>query len=407
MITNTTLQRPIKVCRIAEAFPPSRSGLAPGVFDLSSAQANGSVELHVIAKDCPGAEEFDRTLPFKVCRVRGKAELWGFSVLAKLRSLHSKENFDVLHIHGYTAVLAILFLPFVTSPIPTVASVHCVRKAQWSALRQNSEFVIPTKILGKEFLFERVAKFIRYRPWLNRHIIEEQLVYNRVDKLLCVAQQLKDELIELYGIPSEKIHVIYNGVVKDFCAAPENSGSSEPIRLLFVGRLAGGKDLSPVIASMLIIVKEHSGAKLLIVGDGPLRDRYERLVTELDLSDNVHFIGYVERDALIKHYRSSHIFIFPSCSEGLPKVVMEAMACGKPVIASDIPGVRELVEHGSNGLLVPEETAACWAEHILQLLGDEETRKAMGERNRGLMMDEFSWESVARRCKEAYLDVLG
>ena len=404
---NTALQRPIKVCRIAEAFPPSTSGLAPGVFDLSCAQANSSVELHVIAKDCPGAERFDKGLPFKVYRVEGRGELWGVNVLAKLCSLHSKENFDVLHVHGYAAVLGVLLMPLIMPPVPTVASVHCVRKAQWEALRHSGEFVIPSMILGKRFFSERIARFARYRPWLNRYITEEKLVYNRVDKLLPVAQHLKDELMHLYDIPSGKIQVIYNGVARDFCAVSENPDTCESMRLLFVGRLTGGKDLSPVIASMLTIVKEHSNAKLLIVGDGPLRNRYERLVAKLDLCDNVHFIGYIERDTLIKHYRSSHIFIFPSCSEGLPKVVMEAMACGKPVIASDIPGVRELVEHGSNGLLVPEETAACWAEHILQLLGDEETRKAMGERNRGLMMDEFSWESVARRCKEAYLDVLG
>jgi glycosyltransferase involved in cell wall biosynthesis len=105
-------------------------------------------------------------------------------------------------------------------------------------------------------------------------------------------------------------------------------------------------------------------------------------------------------------FHAAHIVCLPSYREGLPKVLLEAAACGRPLVATDAPGCREIVHHGENGLLVPPRDAQALAQAIEKLIGDKSVRQAMGKRAREIVLKEFSSELVARETLGVYRELV-
>ncbi|MCP1167181.1 glycosyltransferase, partial [Limimaricola sp. ASW11-118] len=168
-----------------------------------------------------------------------------------------------------------------------------------------------------------------------------------------------------------KLHVVHCGVdpalYADTPAPPED-------RLLFVGRLSAVKGL-PVLLRALARARESRPALTLdLVGDGEDRAGLERLATDLGLGDAVRFHGYLGQAEVARMLRETGALVLPSFAEGVPVVLMEAMAAARPVIATRVGGVAELVEHGVSGLLVPPGAEAPLAEAIAALSGDAARR---------------------------------
>ncbi len=206
---------------------------------------------------------------------------------------------------------------------------------------------------------------------------------------VALSESVKQSTIRELHLPAKRITVVPLGIIPEKFNAkrfPEavvqtKSGlkldEAYPI-LLNVARLSAVKGQKDLLETMPQILGHFPGARLLIAGDGPLLKELEQRRDHLNLQKTVLLLG--ERSDVPVLLGLSDIFVFSSYFEGLPGAVIEAMAAGKPVVAFDIPSVRELVEDGSTGILVGERNIASFAESVVQLARSPETTRKMGER---------------------------
>ncbi|PDV99087.1 glycosyltransferase family 4 protein [Candidatus Chloroploca asiatica] len=149
--------------------------------------------------------------------------------------------------------------------------------------------------------------------------------------------------------------------------------------------------------------------RAVIVGDGDLRPVYETSAADLGLAERVHFAGRVSDAELPGYYRAADLAVLPSTTmgEAFGLVLVEALACGTPVIASDLPGVRTVVTHGDDGLLVPPGDATTLAKALDALLCDTKRRQAMGVQGRAKVIANYAWPMIGTRLEQIYAEVLG
>jgi len=178
------------------------------------------------------------------------------------------------------------------------------------------------------------------------------------------------------------------------------------LNILFVGRLEFRKGVNYLLKAYLRIKSEFPNSRLLIVGPGTrLRKRYERWVEKNRLED-VIFIGYVTSDDLLRYYQTADIFCAPATSrESFGIVLLEAMAMGKPIVATNISGYASVATDGEDSLLVPPQNDRELARALTGLLSDENLRREMGARGRQ-KAERYSWEHVAQRVLDYYMAVL-
>jgi glycogen(starch) synthase len=198
--------------------------------------------------------------------------------------------------------------------------------------------------------------------------------------------------------PSAEIQIIPNGVdLKTF--TPVERDWTSP-RLLSVGRVVFQKGLDLGMWAMAQIPQLEW--KWTIAGDGGYREELEAQAKHLGIADRVDFVGWQSKEQLTALYQQANLFLFPSRHEGMPNAMLEAMASGLPVIASNIAGSEELVVHNKTGLLFPSEDREALKEDLLRLLPDAALRRQMGDASRLRVEDQYSWEEVANR----YLTIL-
>jgi glycosyltransferase involved in cell wall biosynthesis len=145
-----------------------------------------------------------------------------------------------------------------------------------------------------------------------------------------------------------------------------------------------------------------SDLHLELVGDGPTRPAVQARVAELVLGDRVSMPGWLPREQTLAAYRRADCLVNPSSGEGLPNVVLEAMACGVAIVASRVAGNDTLVRHGENGLLFDWSRPDEMGDGLARLAADPALRRAMGERGREMALSEYSWSSVARKYAELF-----
>lgn len=201
--------------------------------------------------------------------------------------------------------------------------------------------------------------------------------------------------------PDVTVDVIANGVdaVRFAPAAIRDAGATAskgaaPLRLIVVGRLVRQKGVDVIMQAMTRMV---SPSVLTVVGDGPARGDLAAQAAALHLTDRVRFVGWLARGALPGAYRAADAMVFPSRDEGMPNVVLEAMACGLPVVGTDIPGTREAVVHGETGALAAVDDADAIAAMLDELAADPARRAAMGAAGRARAQRVYSWSAAARR----------
>lgn len=200
--------------------------------------------------------------------------------------------------------------------------------------------------------------------------------------------------------------VIYNGIPTARFARParERTAGARGLVLLHIGRFAPQKNHRLLVEGCALASREYPSMQLWLVGEGPLRAEVERLVREKGLEERVLFLGV--RSDVPELLAAADIFVLPSDWEGLPLVVVEAMAAGKPVIASAVGGVPELIEQERTGMLVPAGDPEALAQAILRLARDPELRRRVGEAARASAVERFDIGRTAREYGELYLRLL-
>lgn len=237
---------------------------------------------------------------------------------------------------------------------------------------------------------------VRYGRWLLPTIRTAQ-------RNVVLSETLRYETTQ-FGFPAERTVLIPNGVDTIlFRPRVEVAAPSTHVKLLFIGRLDLQKGLD-VLLDALVLVPSDFAWQLRIVGDGPERARLRDKVAALALNDRVTFLGY--QDDVLTHYHWADLFILPSHFEGMPNVVLEAMACGLPVIGSNIGGTRDVVTHGETGWLVPRGNAQELAAAIVDGIRSQARFCEMGKKARTKVKAQYSIAAVASRYLAEYEHVL-
>ncbi len=210
-----------------------------------------------------------------------------------------------------------------------------------------------------------------------------------------------DELYELYQPVALQTHRIYPTVLSRSdldCMAkgPVHKKAGAPFRLLSVGRLTPEKGLGVLVEAVSKVVFEH-GKKVVcdLIGSGKGRKSLQEAVRKAGLQDRVVFRGFVDfGPELFRHYQTADCYLLPSLTEGIPKTIVEALAFGTPIIASDVGGIRGVIEHEKTGLLVRPGDAEDLSNAILRLMSDEELRCRLAQSERDL--NQFTIEVQSR-----------
>jgi colanic acid/amylovoran biosynthesis glycosyltransferase len=188
----------------------------------------------------------------------------------------------------------------------------------------------------------------------------------------------------------------------EFPAAERARSPRDEPQILCVGRLVNLKGQSLLIAACAELVRQGRPVQLTLVGEGPKRTELEAQAGSLGLGDRVRFTGAVGQDDIRALYSSADVFCLPSFAEGLPVVLMEAMASGVPVVSTRIMGIPELVEDGENGLLVAPGEVDPLAEALSRLLDDREFASRLAARGRERVLAEFDVNASARRLAAVF-----
>ena len=279
---------------------------------------------------------------------------------------------DLLHLHGHFAASLGQFAVLAAGRPKTIYS------AQWPAYLDD------------------VNAYSRLRNW-----IAEWMSCRLANRVVAVSEHDRQTLISRRLCARSKLTVIYNAYDPARFAAAANGGSAAAngMMLGFVGRLVDQKGCDVLIEAMPKVLAQHPEIRLRVVGDGPDRPRLEALTHRLDLARAVDFVGYRPTSAAL--LADVDIVVVPSRYEPFGIVAVEAMASGRPVVASAVGGLSEIVADGQTGLLVPPGDPDRLAAALTRLLDHPEVRETMASASRRRVAEKFSPEvSIQAYAKE-------
>jgi glycosyltransferase involved in cell wall biosynthesis len=224
------------------------------------------------------------------------------------------------------------------------------------------------------------------------------MLLESADAVTCVSDDL-GRLLKKQFPGSYSPETIYNGIDLDFWTSKSPIESERPTNeqtlIVSVGALAEVKGHDVLIRAFPLVLSSYPDATLLLIGEGPRRSAYEALADSLGLSENVQFTGWLSPKAVRTRLQQASVFVFPSRHEGFGIALVEAMAVGVPIVASDIGGIPEVIGHA--GTLVPPDEPEELSEAICFVLGDQTPQRNTRSRKRA---QRFAWEVVVERYEQ-------
>ena len=256
------------------------------------------------------------------------------------------------------------------------------------------------------------------RPEPALRIQVEAEIAQQADLLIASTADESADLVHAYGADPDRVFVVPPGVDLsmfqpiDRGEARRKIGYGPGRLLLFVGRLERLKGVEIAIQALALIRdRQHDDVRLLILGedsrdgDESEKDRLKAAATALGVRDRVDFLGSVAHHELPFFYSAADVCVMPSYSESFGLVGLEAQACGRPVVASDVSGLRSVIRDEVSGYLIDGHDPAAYAERIGRLLNDPEVAQQMGRRGR-LLAQRFSWTRTTDRLQELFEELV-
>jgi len=242
--------------------------------------------------------------------------------------------------------------------------------------------------------------------------------FEKAKRIVAVSEGIKRGLHEQYNIPLEKIDVVPNGANIEILKPMDQTACQKRLRLdienkyiCFVGNLVPWQGVETIIDSAPIVLQSFSTVKFLIVGDGISRSALESKVKALGLSNAFVFAGSIPYTEVSQYINSSEICLAPFTKErneitGLsPLKIFEYLACEKPIVASDVRGIKDIIVPCNCGIAVKPDNPSELAGGIIKLLSDDKLREEMGRRGKKLIEEKYTWESVASRIANIFISV--
>ncbi len=243
----------------------------------------------------------------------------------------------------------------------------------------------------------------RFRYHVAEHVLA-RLAY----RVVGVSDHTTDNLARYEWIPRRKLVTIPNGIDPSPFDAPSSRaelcarlGVPPDVPLVGLGvRITDQKGIDVLLHAMPLVLQQVPETRVVVVGDGPDREALEHLSASLGLTESVHFLG--ARTDFVELVPALDVYALPSRWEGLPMVILEAMAARLAIVATDVGGVPNAVRHESTGLLVPSEDAESLASALVRALRDPELRQRLGAEARRVFDEEYSAEVMTRRYEALY-----
>ncbi|GAB1646598.1 glycosyltransferase family 4 protein [Krasilnikovia sp. MM14-A1259] len=371
----------MEIVQVVGLYPPHLGGQEVVVEQLAARQAEShQVTVYTSnlgAAGMPAEERHDTAAGgLRVVRQRS-ALIANVPVMPGLlgRLLRHRPKPDVLHVHtGQAMLLEIARVAARLRGIRYVAHQHLVLR--------------PSTPLGRVFM-----------PAYQRLLYARSL--RRAHRVICLTTAMRDATVHTYGVDPARIAVIPNGV--DPARACGEPVERRPDELLFIGRLTSQKNVGLLLAAVGVLRDRGRAVRVRIVGDGEDRTRLEAYTRQLHLPAVV-FEGRMDADAVCRAYRRATALVMPSTHEGMPLVLLEAMASGTPVVATALREIREV--GGDAVLTVADSGPAAFADALAAVLDDTALRQRLAEAG-PVRAAAFGWPAIARTVDALYREVLG
>jgi len=373
----------MNILRIVYDFPPPWYGLAPGPYELSKAQIKIGNEITILAGEWPRKKSYiEGGLKVKrfPCSLRYINGYFTYSPMVLFYYLILSRKFDIIHAHNYHPFWYYIYRKILKDKIPLVLHMH-ITSAE------------------RAYRHKRVPFLTKYFEW-RLAIYGEKLGCELSDAIICVSESVKNEVLKWYKPNPEKVFVIPNGVnIELFSPGGANLRKELELEnskvILFVGVLNKRKRVNLIIEALKYLPDDY---KLLIIGEGQDKGKLIKLVRNLGMKERVIFIGLIPYLELSKYYRTANIFVLPSTLEGFPKVILEALSCGVPVITSESFKGDEFL---SNQIFqINNVTPEKIAEKIQEVINSKYKVNIEEIKNN------YDWNVIAERIQKIYLELV-
>jgi glycosyltransferase involved in cell wall biosynthesis len=386
----------MKVAMISWEYPPRIvGGIARHCEGLARALVKQGCEVHIFTLDFPGAPEYEETDGIRIYRTRCEVGhpnflswvlLFNHFIEKRLAAVSKKVDFDVLHVHDWlTAPCSIAMKHFIGKPL--VFTAHSTENGR-SGLHVPDSFTID----GLE--------------WWSTY---------EANKVIVTSNSMKHEVCGHFHIPWEKADIIPNAIDPskyqvnvDKWAVRGRYGIQPHEKLvLCVGRLVPQKGIEYFLHAVPILARRRPETKFIIVGDGWYRDHLEWVANTTGQRCRINFTGFISDSDLIALTKSADVMVVPSIYEPFGIVALEGMAAGAPVVASQIGGLTEFIEHDKTGVLVyprNPESIAWGVEHVLS---NPDHARWLVQNASETVQKSFSWEAIAKKTCRIYEEVAG
>lgn len=377
---NDSAEHPLRIAIAADHFYPHLGGVSEHVHHLALDLMRRGHHVTVISSHMRGPNPENFRDQYPVVRIGTSIPIYangglsrltvGWNLRGKIARVLRDGRFDVVHVHGGLAPTFGTLVPFAArrAGVPVVATFH-------------SSF---PRSIGYR-LFRRPLQ--RIADWHAANIAVSNAVITATSRYFDVPWDVIPN-----GVDTGHFHLDGRPPVGD---------SSAPLRLLYLHRLEPRNHLDTLLAAMPAILAEHPDAVLTVAGQGPWRRRYERLARSLGAS--VRFIGRVEDRPTC--YRQADIYLCPTMRAAFGITLLEAMACGTPMVVADNPGFRA-VAGGGEAVIVPHDRPAEWAKAVNSLACDVERRATMGKLGVATAA-RYAWPVVAEKILQVYRRAIG
>jgi len=392
------MSKRLSVLMLTWEFPPRViGGISSHVYGLSQALVNHGVEVHVVTCDFPDTPSYEvvggvNVYRFDSYKIPAPNFLsWVFLMnknmtkrAVEVIDAHN-EQIDLVHAHDWLVANAAIELRKIYGK-PFISTIHSTEQGRRGGISNDYQRTI--------------------------HNVEAQLVHESL-KVICCSEYMAKHVCESFNLPKEKIVIIRNGVdvsqfdVKtDLSAFRRRYAKPEEKIILYVGRLVYEKGVHVLIGGLPKVLAEIPNVKLIIVGEGGMKEELLKEAWDFGIAHKVLFTGFVDKKTLISLYKISDVAVVPSLYEPFGITALEAMAAQIPVIVSDTGGLAEIVEHDKTGVKVYPDNSDSVAWGILQVLKDSAYGNRLRKNAYKKLLSEFSWNKIAEQTTKVYHEVL-
>lgn len=359
------------IVHVAGYYPPHLGGMEKVAQALAERTAADGYDTQVLTADIPKADPAPAGSNMSVRRL--PAFEFAHTPIAPsfIPAIFTIPRQSIIHLH-----LAQAFYPELVWLVSKVRGIPYIVHFHLD--------LMPSGKLGRLFLL--------YKSVVIKRVIRSAA------KVAVFSTEQQHFIEQTYGVPAKRIAVIPNGVDDEFFAKPKQYKNKKQFTILYAGRLSSQKRVDRLVGAM---PKLERNARLVIVGDGELRGELEQQVAALGLS-NVAFEGYKTPRELRDYFAKADVFAIPSDREGMPLVVLEAMAAGLPIVGANVTGIRELV--GGVGMLVNDPSPASFAESLAAVLAVPAELEQLSKKSVDTART-YTWSRVLADFKKVYTEV--